>query len=86
MEDDEGRSQTTIDVESTVDNEETGMSYQGYPMYLFVLNGFFNLKKKKSSPKESKMTRSLITEAARADEKKFLGQTKAQLKSLMFLG
>jgi hypothetical protein len=40
MEEDEGRSQTTIDVESTVDNEEASMSYQGYPMYLFVLNAF----------------------------------------------
>ncbi len=33
-----------------------------------------------------KMTRSLITEAARAVEKKYFGQTKQQLKSLMYLG
>jgi hypothetical protein len=34
----------------------------------------------------AKATRSLITEGARAAEKKYFGQTKQQLKGLLYLG
>jgi hypothetical protein len=34
----------------------------------------------------AKTTRSLITEGARAAEKKFFGQTKQQLKGMLYLG